>query len=67
VLRKIFGTKRDELTGAWRLFHNEKIYYLCSLPNIIRAIKLRKRKWAGYLASMEENRIAYRVLVGKLE
>jgi hypothetical protein len=42
VLRRIFGPKRDELTGEWRRLHNEKIYALYSLPNIIRVIKSRR-------------------------
>jgi hypothetical protein len=49
VLRRIFGSKRDEVTGDWRKLHGEKLHYLYS-PNITRAIKLRKMRWAGHVA-----------------
>jgi hypothetical protein len=63
VLKRIFGPKRDELTGDWRkLLHN-----LYSSPNIIRMIKSRRMKWAGHVARIKENRNAYRILVGKPE
>jgi hypothetical protein len=52
VLRRIFGPKRDEVTGEWRRLHNEEIYALYSSPNIIRVIKSRRLKWAGHLARM---------------
>jgi hypothetical protein len=42
VLRRIFGPKRDEVTGEWRRLHNEELYALYSLPDFIRVIKLRK-------------------------
>jgi hypothetical protein len=42
VLRKIFGSKRDEVTGEWRRLHNEEFYELYSSPNIIRLVKSRK-------------------------
>jgi hypothetical protein len=64
VLRRIFGPKRDEVTGEWRKLHNEELCDLYSLPSIIRIIKLRIR-WAGHVARMEEKRNAYRLLVGK--
>jgi hypothetical protein len=61
VLR-IFGTKRDGVTGEWRKLHN-----LYSSPSIIRIIKLRRMRWAGHVARMGEKRNVYRLLVGKPE
>jgi hypothetical protein len=52
VLRRIFGPKRDEVTGEWRKLHNEELRDLCSSPSIIRIIKLRKMRWAGHVARM---------------
>jgi hypothetical protein len=65
VLRKIFGPKRDEVTGEWRKLHNEELHDLYSSPSIFRIIKARMR-WAGHVARMGEKRNAYR-LVGKPE
>jgi hypothetical protein len=67
VLRRIFGPKRDEVTGEWRRIHNEELYDLYSSPNIIRVIKSRRMRWAGHIACMGEGRGAYRVLVGRPE
>ena len=67
VLRRIFGPRRDEVTGEWRRLHNEELNYLYSLPNIVRVIKLRRMRWAGRVARMGEERQVYRVLVGKPE
>jgi hypothetical protein len=67
VLRRIFGPKRDEVTGEWRKLHNEMLYDLYSSPNIVRVIKSRKIRWAGHVARMGEGRDVYRVLVGKPE
>jgi hypothetical protein len=52
VLRRIFGPKRDEVTGEWRRLHNEELYALYSLPNIIRVTKSRRLRWAGHVARM---------------
>jgi hypothetical protein len=52
VLRKIFGPKRDEVTGKWRKLHNEELNGLYSLPNIVRVIKSRRLRWAGHVARM---------------
>ncbi|KAJ4444371.1 hypothetical protein ANN_06163 [Periplaneta americana] len=67
VLRKIFGVKRDEVTGEWRKLHNTELHALYSSPDIIRNIKSRRLRWAGHVARMGESRNAYRVLVGRPE
>ncbi|KAJ4443792.1 hypothetical protein ANN_05572 [Periplaneta americana] len=67
VLRKIFGAKRDEVTGEWRKLHNTELHALYSSPNIIRNLKSRRLRWAGHVARMGESRNAYRVLVGRPE
>jgi hypothetical protein len=67
VLRRIFGPKRDEVTGDWREMHNEDLHNLYSSPNIIRMIKSRRMRSAGHVARMGETRNAYRILVGKSE
>ena len=67
VLRKIFGPKRDEVTGEWRKLHNEELNDLYSLPNIVRVVESRRMRWAGHVARMGEKRGVYRVLVGKPE
>ncbi|KAJ4431085.1 hypothetical protein ANN_19680, partial [Periplaneta americana] len=67
VLTKIFGAKRDEVTGEWRKLHNEELQALYSSLDIIRNIKSRRLRWAGHVARSDESRNAYRVLVGKPE
>jgi hypothetical protein len=67
VLRKIFGPKRDEVTGEWRELHNEELHNLYSSPDIIRQVKSRRMRWAGHVARMGEDRKVYKVLVGKPE
>ena len=67
VLRRIFGPRRDEVTGEWRRLHNEELNDLYSLPNIVRVIKSRRMRWAGQVECMNEERGMYRVLVGKPE
>jgi len=67
VLRRIFGPRRQEVTGEWRRLHNEELSDLYSSPNIVRVTKSRRMRWAGNVARMGEERGAYRVLVGKPE
>ena len=67
VLRRIFGPRRDEVTGEWRRLHNEELNDLYSSPNIVRVIILRRMRWAGHVVRMGEERGAYRVFVGKPE
>jgi len=67
VLRRVFGPKRDEVTGEWRKLHNEKLRDLYSLPNIVCVVKSRRMKWVGHVACMGEGRGVHRVLVGKPE
>jgi hypothetical protein len=67
VLRRIFGPKRDEVTGELRKLHNEELRDLYSSPSIIRIIKSRRMRWAGHVARMGEKRNAYWLLVGKPE
>jgi hypothetical protein len=52
VLRRIFGPKRDEVTGEWRKLYNEELHDLYSSPSIIRIMKARKMRWAGHVAQM---------------
>jgi hypothetical protein len=67
VLRRIFGPKRDEVTGGWRKLHNEELHNLYSSSNIIRMIKSKRIRWAEQVARMGEKRNAYRILLGKPE
>jgi hypothetical protein len=67
VLRRIFGPKRDEVTGGWRKLHNEELHGLYSLPSIIMVIKARRMRWAGHVARMWEVRDAYNILVVRPE
>jgi hypothetical protein len=72
VLRRVFGPKRDEVTGEWRKLHNEELHNLYSSPDIIRQVKSsqvksRRIRWAGHVARMGEERKVYKVLVGKPE
>ena len=50
VLRRIFGPRRDEVTGQWRRMHNEELNDLYSSSNIVRVIKSRRMRWAGHVA-----------------
>jgi len=66
-LRRIFGPRRDDVTGAWMRLHKKEVNDLYSSPNIMRVIKSRIMRWAGLVARMGEERAVYRVLVGKPE
>jgi hypothetical protein len=65
VLRRIFGPKRDEVTGDWRKLHNEELNYLYSSSSIARMIRSRRMRWAEHVTCMGERRAVYRVLVGR--
>jgi len=67
VLRRLFGRKRDEVTGEWGKLHNEELNDLYSSPSIVRLIKSRRMRWAGHVAPIGERKGIYRVLVGKPE
>jgi hypothetical protein len=67
VLRRIFGPKKDEVTGGRRKLHNEELHGLYSSPIIITVIKARTMRWAGHVARMGEVRGAYNILVGRPE
>ena len=67
VLRRVFGPKRDEVTGEWIKLHNEELSDLYSLPNIVQVVTSRRMRWVGHVAHMGEGRGVHRVLVGKPE
>jgi len=67
VLRRIFGPKRDEVTGEWRKLHNEELSDLYCSPNIIRVIKTSSMRWAGHVARLGMSGSVYRVLMAKPE
>jgi hypothetical protein len=67
MLGRIFGPKRDEVTGEWRKLHNEELNDLYCSPNVVRVIKSRRMRWAGHVARMWKRRGVYRVLVGNPE
>ena len=58
VLRRVFGPKRDEVTGEWRKLHKEELRDLYSLPNIVRVVKARRMKWTGHVARTGGERCA---------
>ena len=64
VLRRIFGPKRDEVTGDWRKLHNEELNDLYCSHNIVRVIKWRRMRWVGNVARMGEKIGVYRVMIG---
>jgi hypothetical protein len=65
VIMRIFGPKRDEVTGEWRRLHNKELYALYSSPNITQAINKRRLRWAGHVARIAERRGAYRAFVSR--
>jgi hypothetical protein len=66
VLRRIFGSRREE-DGSLRKLHNDERHNLYSSPNIVRVTESRRMRWAGHVARMGERRGVYRVLVGRPE
>jgi hypothetical protein len=67
VLKRIFGPKRDEVTGGWRKLLNEELHGLYSSPIIVRVIKARRLRWVGHVVHMGEVRGSYSILVGRPE
>jgi hypothetical protein len=67
VLRRIFGSKREEMAGGWRRLHNKELHNLYAPSNIIRVINSRRMRGAGLVARMGEIRHAYKIFVGKPE
>jgi hypothetical protein len=65
-LRRIFGPKRDEVTGEWRKLHSEGLHHLFSSPTIVQVITLRMTR-TGYIARLEEGRDVYMVFLGRPE
>jgi hypothetical protein len=65
VLRRVFGPKRDEVTGEWRKLHNEELSDLYSLPNVVRVVKSRRMRWAGHVTRLGEGRVVQRISVGE--
>ena len=66
VFRKIFGAKKDVITGEWRKLHNSELHALYCSSNIIRNLKSRRLRLTGHAARMEQSRNSYRVLVENL-
>jgi hypothetical protein len=64
VLRRIFGPKRDEVTGEWRRLHDKELYAVYSSPSIIRVMKSRRLRWAGHVVRMRA-RSPYSFLIDK--
>jgi hypothetical protein len=67
VVRRVFGPKRDEVTGEWRKLHDEELHDLNSSPSIIRIMMSRRTRWAEHVARMGEKKNMYRLLVGRPE
>jgi hypothetical protein len=67
VLRGIFRSRRDEVTGEWWKLHTEALHILYSCTTIIRQIRSRRMRWAGHVARMRGERKVYRVLMGEPE
>jgi hypothetical protein len=67
VLRRIFGPKKDGVTGGWRKLHNEELHDFYSSPSIIRIIKWRGMVWVGHMARLREKRNVYSILIGMPE
>jgi hypothetical protein len=67
VLRRIFGLKKDEVTGEWMNLHSEELHHLYSFPNIITQIKSRRIRWVGHVVRIGDEEKVYKALVGNPE
>ena len=67
MLRKIFGPKRDKVTGEWRKLHTEDLNDLYCSPSVVRVIKLKRMRWVGHVAHTGGRRGIFKVMVGKPE
>ena len=67
VLRKIYGPKRDEMTGEWKKQHNEELHGLYDSLDVVRIMKLHRLRWVGHVARMGEKRRLYSILVQNSE
>jgi hypothetical protein len=67
VLRRIFGPKRDEVTGGWRKLHSEELHNLYRSPDTTRVIKSRRMRWAGHVTRMWDIKNEYNIFTGKPE
>jgi hypothetical protein len=67
ILREIFGSRRDEITGEWTKLYNEKLHNFYTSTNIIRQIKSRRMRWVGHMACMGAYRKVYKVFLGNPE
>jgi len=67
MFRRIFGPKRDEVTGEWRKLHNDELNYLFPSPTNVQVIKWGRLRWAWRVARMGKRRGIYRILVWKHE
>jgi hypothetical protein len=67
VIRRIFGPKRDDVTGEWRKLHSEELHNLYSFPDFIRQIKLKRMRWARHVDHVEEKRKVCKVFGGKAQ
>jgi hypothetical protein len=67
VLRRIFGPKREEVSGGWRRLHNEELHNLYTSPHIVKVMKLKRMRWVEHVARRGHKRISYNILVGNTE
>ena len=65
MLRRVFGHKRDEVTGEWKKLHNEELNELYSLPNFVRVVKSRRMRCAGHVARVGEDRDVHKGVGGE--
>jgi hypothetical protein len=67
VLRRLFGPNSDEVTRDWRKLHDEELYHLYILQNVVRMIKSRRLRWLEHVSFLGEMRNVYRTLDGNFE